>query len=410
MSSDLNPAIVARGLGKSYKIFHKEAVAGKRLAKVTRETVWALRDVSFEIGKGEVVGLVGRNGAGKSTLLKVLSHITEPTTGQVALWGRVGSLLEVGTGFHPELTGRENVFLNGAVLGMSRREIKRQFDAIVDFAGVERYLDTPVKRYSSGMYVRLAFSVAVHLRPEVLIVDEVLAVGDADFQRRCLAKMDEVAKSGITVLLVSHNMGSIQSLCPRALLMESGNLIMDGPADEVVRNYLARSLEQGASTSDDPDSRPGSGLARMRDIRVLDQAGNLTTEVMGGEDVTLEFDYEAKKPGVPVSISTTIYNDQETPIAAIHTHLTRPDLLPLGKLGTLRCVMQRLPLTTGRYRIAAALQVDGETADHITRAAEMHVTASVFHHAGAALDQRAAATLIDHVWSHETSAATSSAA
>jgi lipopolysaccharide transport system ATP-binding protein len=410
MSSNLlspkDPAIVARGLGKSYKIRHKTSVPGKRFSQTTKETVWALRDVSFDIAKGEVVGLVGRNGAGKSTLLKLLSHITEPAEGQIALWGRVGSLLEVGTGFHPELTGRENVFLNGAVLGMTRAEIRGKFDDIIDFAGVHRYLDTPVKRYSSGMYVRLAFSVAVHLRPEVLIVDEVLAVGDADFQRRCLAKMDEVSKSGITVLLVSHNMGSIQSLCQRAILLEQGRLTMDGPAEEVVATYLAKSLESGASVSDEPEARPGNGLARVHDVRVLDQEGRPTTQVMGGEDVLVQVDYECTKPGTSVSVSMTLYNDQEAPVAAAHTYLTRPNLAPMATTGTLTCRLRRLPLTIGLYRIAMALQIDDETADHVARAAELDVSASVFYDAGVTLDSKTAAVMLDHEWQHEPSART----
>ena len=203
-----------------------------------RSDFWALKDVSFEVPPGEVLGVVGRNGAGKSTLLKVLSRITEPTTGRVELRGRVGSLLEVGTGFHPELTGRENIYLNGAILGMKRREIARKFDEIVAFAEVEQFLDTPVKRYSSGMYMRLAFAVAAHLEPEILLVDEVLAVGDAEFQKKCLGKMGDVAGEGRTVLFVSHNMGAVQTVCRRALLLDHGRVKMIGPAEEVVAEYL----------------------------------------------------------------------------------------------------------------------------------------------------------------------------
>src|SRR5688572_24323628 len=232
-------AISVRGLSKSYTIAHNEekhitlaetalAWAKNPLRRPQTETFWALRDVSFDIKQGEVVGVIGRNGAGKSTLLKVLSRITEPTAGEIDLYGRVGSLLEVGTGFHPELTGRENIYLNGAILGMRRKEIERQFDAIVEFAEVSKFLDTPVKRYSSGMYVRLAFAVAAHLNPEILIVDEVLAVGDAAFQRKCLGKMKDVAGGGRTVLFVSHNLGAIQQLCDRTIWLRDGRLVMDG--------------------------------------------------------------------------------------------------------------------------------------------------------------------------------------
>ena len=243
-------AVSVRGLSKSYSIAKNavqhstigEALVHKLrnpLAKAERETFWALNDVNFDIQKGDVVGIIGRNGAGKSTLLKILSRITEPTRGKIDLYGRVGSLLEVGTGFHPELTGRENVYLNGAILGMKKSEIARQFDAIIDFSGTAQFLDTPVKRYSSGMYVRLAFAVAAHLNPEILIVDEVLAVGDAEFQKKCLGKMQDVADSGRTVLFVSHNMGVVAELCRTAILMAKGRVETIGDADKVVRSYLA---------------------------------------------------------------------------------------------------------------------------------------------------------------------------
>src|SRR4051794_34995195 len=249
-SSDL--AISARGLGKSYAIAHNAArPLDFREAIVERfrhplghgrrevETFWALKDVDFEIKKGGVVGVLGRNGAGKSTLLKILSRITAPTTGTIDLYGRVASLLEVGTGFHQELTGRENIYLNGSILGMSRREIRRKFDEIIDFSGVEKFLDTPVKRYSSGMYVRLAFAVAATLDPEILVVDEVLAVGDAQFQRKCIGKMQEVATdSGRTVLLVSHNMASISTLANRSILLDQGQVLAHGPTEEVIDRYM----------------------------------------------------------------------------------------------------------------------------------------------------------------------------
>jgi|WetSurSiteA1Bulk_404760.scaffolds.fasta_scaffold02034_6 lipopolysaccharide transport system ATP-binding protein len=208
--------------------------------KTTKEDFWALKDVSFEIKQGERVGIIGRNGVGKTTLLKLLSRITEPTTGRITLKGRVASLLEVGTGFHPELTGRENIFLNGAILGMSKVEIKKKFDEIVDFAEIEKFLDTPVKRYSSGMYVRLAFAVAAHLEPEILLVDEVLAVGDAQFQKKCLGKMEDIGKEGRTVIFVSHNMGAVVALCPQSILLESGSLMIKGDSDHVINEYLSK--------------------------------------------------------------------------------------------------------------------------------------------------------------------------
>jgi lipopolysaccharide transport system ATP-binding protein len=261
------PIISVEGLGKCYRVGHQSAKREhytalrdilarntKELFRKTRDLVsgrqiiqgdvvedfWALKDVSFDVEPGEVVGIIGRNGAGKSTLLKILSRITEPTEGRVTLRGRVASLLEVGTGFHPELSGRENIFLNGAILGMTRNEIKRKFDEIVDFAEVEKFLDTPVKRYSSGMYVRLAFAVAAHLEPEILIVDEVLAVGDAEFQKKCLGKMGEVAKGGRTVLFVSHNLGAISGLCSSAILLQNGSVTFRGGVGDAIRNYSDR--------------------------------------------------------------------------------------------------------------------------------------------------------------------------
>src|SRR4051794_19175857 len=234
---------------------------------------FALKDVSFKVQPGEVLGIVGRNGAGKSTLLKILSRITPPTAGRIKMLGRVGSLLEVGTGFHPELTGRENIFLNGAILGMSRREIQRKFDEIVAFAETERYLDTPVKRYSSGMYTRLAFAVASHLEPEILIVDEVLAVGDAQFQKKCLGRMNEVSREGRTVLFVSHNMSAIKSLCTRGILIEGGRVAYDGSTDEVVNRYLDSGSEMarsGVIPHDAPRYSDAKGEARVLSVRLTD--------------------------------------------------------------------------------------------------------------------------------------------
>jgi lipopolysaccharide transport system ATP-binding protein len=237
------------------------------------ETFWALKDLSFRIEAGEVVGVIGRNGAGKSTLLKILSRITEPATGRIAIRGRVGSLLEVGTGFHPELTGRENILLNGAILGMTRREITGKMDEIIAFAEVEKFIDTPVKRYSSGMYLRLAFAVAAHLEPEILIVDEVLAVGDAQFQKKCLGKLGDVAGQGRTVLLVSHNLAAVQNLCTRVLWLERGKLVWDGDAAPAVRQYLADGVE-GALEKCWPtlDEAPGDHFARIHRVRVLVQS------------------------------------------------------------------------------------------------------------------------------------------
>lgn len=262
------------------------------------ETFWALRDVSFEIRRGEVVGLIGRNGAGKSTLLKVLSQITEPSAGKVTLYGRVGSLLEVGTGFHGELTGRENIYLNGAILGMRRREVRNKFDAIVDFAEVEQFIDTPVKHYSSGMYLRLAFAVAAHLDPEVLLVDEVLAVGDARFQRKCLQKMQDVGQEGRTVIFVSHSMPAITRLCQRALLLDAGQLQHDGPAPQVVGAYLNLGLGTSAAREwPEPVVRSEEDIARLCAVRVRAHDGSLTDVVDIRQPVGLEVEYDVVQEG-----------------------------------------------------------------------------------------------------------------
>jgi len=262
------------------------------------EYIWALKDVSFEAKQGETLGIIGANGAGKSTLLKILSRITEPTSGRAEIFGRVGSLLEVGTGFDRELTGRENIYLNGAILGMSKREIGRKFDEIVDFSGVEKFIDTPVKRYSSGMYVRLAFAVAAHLEPEILIVDEVLSVGDAAFQKKCLNKMQDVGKQGRTVFFVSHNMSAIARLCERTILLDQGKVLADGPSGQVVSAYLSSGFGTTVTSEwPDPSKAPGGEVARLRALWVRTENGPVTDVVDIQYAIDIEMEYEVLKPG-----------------------------------------------------------------------------------------------------------------
>jgi lipopolysaccharide transport system ATP-binding protein len=268
------------------------AVLSGRAADSLDERFWALKDITFQVPEGEVIGVIGRNGAGKSTLLKVLSRITRPTEGEVRLHGRVGSLLEVGTGFHPDLTGRDNIFLNGAILGMSRSEIRRQFDAIVAFAEVEQFIDTPVKHYSSGMYTRLAFAVAAHLEPEILIVDEVLAVGDAKFQQRCLDKMGDISSSGRTVLFVSHNMSAVQGLCKNVVWLEKGRLRSQGPADRIVPEFLSSSMGEGEHEY----VTTGSHGLTIRRLVIRDGQGRATTTLPSGDDLMIDLHYEAQQP------------------------------------------------------------------------------------------------------------------
>lgn len=318
--------ISVRNVSKEFRIGQREAYATlrdvlasavsapfRRLSNNGRgpeETFLALREVSFEVAPGEAVGIIGRNGAGKSTLLKVLSRITEPTIGRIELFGRVGSLLEVGTGFHPELTGRENIFLNGAILGMQRSEIERKFDEIVSFAEIERFLDTPVKRYSSGMYMRLAFAVAAHLEPEILLVDEVLAVGDAQFQKKCLGKMGEVARAGRTVIFVSHNMMAVQSLCHRAIWLDGGQILEDGESGQVVADYFQHSFSALAEQVwEDLATAPGNDKFRLRSARVRPADGVASDPITICTDFLIEFEYWNLHPGVRLDLSLHIYNE-----------------------------------------------------------------------------------------------------
>ena len=283
------------------------------------ETFWALKDVSFEIKRGEVVGIIGYNGAGKSTLLKILSRITEPTEGYADIYGRVGSLLEVGTGFHPELTGRENIYLNGAILGMKRVEIQRKFDDIVAFAELEKFIDTSVKHYSSGMYMRLAFAVAAHLEPEILLVDEVLAVGDARFQKKCLNKMQDVGQQGRTVPFVSHNMPAITRLCSRAILLDEGKVIRDGLAHQVVSTYLNTGLSTTAVREwPDPAKAPGDEVARLCAIRVRTEDGKITDTVDIRSPISIDMEYEILKSGYVMYAHFQFFNEEGLHVFSAH--------------------------------------------------------------------------------------------
>ena len=290
-----------------------------RAASDDERTVWALKGVSFEVEEGEIVGIIGHNGAGKSTLLKVLSRVTKPTRGSAVIYGRVGSLLEVGTGFHPDLTGRENVFLNGAILGMRREEIKRNFDDIVAFAELERFMDTPVKWYSSGMYVRLAFSVAAHLEPEVLIMDEVLAVGDAAFQQKCLDKMHDIRQRGRTIFFVSHSMPAITRLCKRVIMLDRGRVAADGPAHEVVSSYLSSNWSIASERAwEDAAQAPGDDVVRLCRVRVRDEGGGTATAVDVRRAVGVEVTYEVLRAGHLLLPSVDAYNEEGVHLFSSH--------------------------------------------------------------------------------------------
>lgn len=307
-----------------------------------KDLIWALNDINFSVQQGEVLGIIGKNGAGKSTLLKILSRVTSPTSGDIVINGRMASLLEVGTGFHPELTGRENVFLNGAIMGMTKSEIRRKFDEIVDFSGVEKYIDTPVKRYSSGMYVRLAFAVAAHLEPEILIVDEVLAVGDAEFQKKCLGKMKSVSNQGRTVLFVSHNMSAIQSLCPRSILLKSGELIKDGPTEQIIQYYLGNEL----TTSNEIIFEAQNELTYVKSLKLTHQDNSVGRSYKCGETLSFDFEIEADSAGdYQLGIGVASALDVN-----IFSELSEPIVLHKGTQ-TIHYTNQQIKLAPGHYAL-----------------------------------------------------------
>jgi len=375
-----NISIEASNLGKYYLIGHKSsqshyslrdklsyntkhgfnkikgALKGRQILHGTSvEQFWALKDICFSINEGEVVGIIGRNGAGKSTLLKLLSRITDPSLGRIEIRGRIASLLEVGTGFHPELTGRENVYLNGAILGMSRSEVKRKFDDIVDFAEVEQFLDTPVKRYSSGMYVRLAFAVAAHLEPEILVVDEVLAVGDAGFQKKCLGLMGEVSKTGRTVLFVSHNMGAIEKLCPRTILLDKGKLLEDGKTKKVISKYMS------TCHYDDNEAlvtckRTGSAEVEVTGFHFVDEDGAPVSVLTNGEDVSFVIEYVCHKSIGDVSFSFSVHATNEMGLFLNYSHFTNVTYNCTPGEGKVRCTVPNLSLTPKDYLIGMRIQ------------------------------------------------------
>jgi lipopolysaccharide transport system ATP-binding protein len=366
-------AIKTEGLGKEYlirhqqgpryvalrdvlsdsvrRIFRRASAEERTPAQVTREHFWALKDVSFEMGQGERVGIIGRNGAGKSTLLKILSRVTDPSRGRAIIRGRVASLLEVGTGFHPELTGRENIFLNGAILGMTNAEIRRKFDEIVAFSEIEKFLDTPVKRYSSGMYVRLAFSVAAHLESEILVVDEVLAVGDTAFQKKCLAKMEEIGRSGKTILFVSHNMGTIAALCDRCMLLSSGKLQKIGPTLEVISEYN-RLAEKHDVVRVEPSMRNrGDGRVRLLSTAISKSEAQPSNSFLIGEQIRIEFSVESLT-AEPVSFWLIVFDATGRPLLSAHQRDV--ELVSIEK-GRYRVVFETaaLGLMPGNYTLSA---------------------------------------------------------
>ncbi|MBK8023629.1 MAG: ABC transporter ATP-binding protein [Chloroflexi bacterium] len=416
-------AVEVHNLGKLYRIGGKEekystlrdsvvkaaAAPYRRVRAILRgesaaahnEEIWALNDISFQVKHGEVVGIIGRNGAGKSTLLKILSRITEPTTGHALVYGRVGALLEVGTGFHPELTGRENVFLNGAILGMSRAEIERKFDEIVDFAGVEAFIDTPVKHYSSGMGLRLGFAVAAHLEPEILIVDEVLAVGDVEFQRKCLGKMSQVAGEGRTVLFVSHQLQAVESLCTRAIMLQNGRILLDGDVQSIIESYV-RSISERSVSADrwtDESDRGGNGTSRFRSIRILDKEGHETTALpMGVERFSIELTFECRSPLRNPSFALRLQNTLKVDIVSWRTHETLGEMPGAERGGCVRLNVEGLNLLPGSYFLSVAMNDGGQVIDLVEQCAQIEIVPRSIYNTGKLPDTRRSLIFTPCTW------------
>jgi lipopolysaccharide transport system ATP-binding protein len=400
-------AISVRGLGKQYRLgLNAHNTLRDHIAAIFRRSrneaafFWALRDVTFDVAEGEVIGIVGRNGAGKSTLLKILSQITDPTEGEIRIRGRVSSLLEVGTGFHPELSGRENIFLNGAILGMTRREIRAKFDDIVAFAEVEKFIDTPVKHYSSGMYVRLAFAVAAHLDPEILIIDEVLAVGDAVFQRKCLGKMEEVGKRGRTVLFVSHNMAAVQHLCTRGLLLRNGKVDGFGSIEEIIRKYV-QGTRDGNPTGDlrEVPDRQGTGVVRFTKIAVTESSGESVEIAHTGQDIEIQLDYAAKQsPLANAGVYIGVHDMFDQMALGLGSEMTSGLFAVEKSEGRVIARIPRLPLMPGRYRISVNFQVNGEASDIVYDAMRIDVEPGDFYETGKLYPNPKLRVLVPHAW------------
>ena len=387
MNGEMSKTVIhGEGLGKKYRrgALQQSTLLRDQLSRALRaplsmfhankeETFWALRDVSLDVVEGEVLGLIGRNGAGKTTLLKILSRITRPTTGWAEIHGRVGSLLEVGTGFHPELTGRENIFLSGAILGMGRHETAAKFDEIVAFAELEKFIDTPVKHYSSGMYIRLAFAVAAHLEPEILLVDEVLAVGDINFQKKCLGKMGDVGRAGRTVILVSHNLGAIGQLCQRTIWLDEGTTVTEGKPEAIITEYV-KGVTKGSEAQ--AWERTGSGIVKLTTVEVRDGQGNASTTIPMGHDVRIRASGTSERAGTDFDFSVQFITSTGTVAMWVFDQLKSFRVNGAGEF----CIEMRIPrvmLMPGSYIVAAWLGRAGqENFDWVKNAASFDVTQS----------------------------------
>jgi lipopolysaccharide transport system ATP-binding protein len=373
------------------------AAGGRSAKKRGNEMLWALRDLNFEIKRGEAVGIIGRNGAGKSTLLKVLSRITWPTTGQVTVRGRVGSLLEVGTGFHAELTGRENIFLNGAILGMRKSEIDRKFDEIVEFSGVEKFLETPVKRYSTGMRVRLAFAVAAHLDPEILIIDEVLAVGDQQFQKKCLGKMEEVTQSERTVLFVSHNMAAVQNLCPRGILLEQGRMVVYDSVGKVVAEYI-RSLGESSGNPTEAIATDKTTGVVLRSYRVLNDGGETVAAMQCGSPGEIVLELETPAPLKHLMAVVAIDDFETGRICVLHSKISGHALSIEAPGGSLVCRIDRCQLAPGNYGLTVKITEGSDVLFWLPSVLELTVEGGDFYGSGQLPAEWGGKILVEHSW------------
>lgn len=405
------PVLVVENLGKRYRLSRRAAYT--TISDATREGLvtlrqrwsdrsaadlnrdfWALRGVSFELHKGDVLGVVGANGAGKSTLLKIVARITEPSEGTALIRGRVGSLLEVGTGFHPELSGRDNVFLNGAILGMRRGEIAAKFDDILEFAGISRFINEPVKRYSSGMYVRLAFAVAAHLEPEVLLVDEVLSVGDHAFQQQCIGRMDDIAHGGRTILYVSHNLASVAALCTKACMLDRGGVVAYGPVEEVLDRYIASTARQERSSLHLRPDRQGDGRIRFTHVDVV----GLNGAVRLGETAQIRLHYEAETELSNVMVGVGISSLLGGPMCLCSTKIAGRNLSKVPRRGVVVCKIERFPLVPDRYSLNIYAEANGLLADWVQDAHTFDVAEGDFFGSGHLPPKTHGHFVVDHSW------------
>lgn len=408
---EIGTGTISRDLERWYKMrirgqadpFLKIGETNQRDKKGISDVVYALRDINFEVQQGEALGIIGKNGAGKSTLLKILSRVTSPTTGSIKVKGRVASLLEVGTGFHPELTGRENIFLNGAILGMRKNEIIRKMDEIIEFSGVERYIDTPVKRYSSGMYVRLAFAVAAHLESEILIVDEVLAVGDAEFQKKCLGKMGEVSRGdGRTVLFVSHNLTAVQQLCEKGMVINDGSTVFYGETNNAIRSYLndVRKTILWSDLSKRTD-RKGSQWLKFTKVVICDTKGNELQKVISGQDLVIQLYYESEKEKSNVSVlaSFNVRNSQSYLLTNLNSVDTGHSKLDIYRNGYFECCWPKFNLKSDVYDCNLFCSVNGEIVDWLQGAFVISVEDGDYFQTGKMIGREQGEILVNHSWS-----------